>query len=48
MGKDPEGKMFEEQLRFLGLFSSDKRRMRLRGSLMVAYSSSQGEQKDSC
>lgn len=48
MGKDPEGKMFEEQLRFLGLFSSDKRRMRLRGSLMVAYSSSQGEQKDRC
>ena len=34
MGKDLEGKLCEEQLRSLGLFSPEQRR--LRGGLMVA------------
>jgi len=40
MVKGLQGKTYEEQLRFLGLFSPEKRR--LRGGLMVAYSFSQG------
>jgi len=38
--KGLEAEMYEKQLRFLGLFSPEK--SRLRGNLMVAYSSSQG------
>ena len=40
MVQGPEGKMYEQQLKSLGLFSPEKRR--LRGGLMVAYSFSQG------
>ena len=40
-----EGKACEKQLRSLGLFSPEQRR--LRGGLMVAYSSSQGERRGS-
>lgn len=41
MGKDLDGKMHMEQLRSLSLLISQQRR--LRGGLMAAYSSSQGE-----
>lgn len=40
MGKDLESKLCEEQLRSLGLFSTERRR--LRGGLMAAAASSQG------
>jgi len=41
IGKIVEGKTYEEQLRSIGLFSSEQRR--LRGGLMAAFSSSRGE-----
>ena len=41
--KGLEEKMYEEKLRCLGLFSPEQRR--LRGGLMVAYSSSQGSRR---
>ena len=43
MVKDLEGKMYGEHLKSPGLFSSEQRG--LRGGLMAAYSSSQGEQR---
>lgn len=45
MVESPESKMHEEQLRSLGLFSVEKKR--LSGNLITAYSSLQGKKKGS-
>jgi len=44
MVKGLEGNVCKEYLRSFGLFSLEKRR--LRGGLMAAYSSSQGEKNE--
>lgn len=43
MGKGLEGKMYKEQLRSLGLFNPEQRKVM--GGLIVAYCSSQGAEK---
>jgi len=46
VGESLEGKICEEQLRSLGLFCSEKRRMT--GGLLVACISSQGVEEQHC